>query len=99
MHRSLLLFGGLALGVSASPRCSTGDRCFPNSSVLAAFNSSIGGKLHSERPIGASCYPSDPLYNATACSEVKSKYGDDQWRSDLFGELVIRSPTYSKRRN
>ncbi|KAI0045108.1 FAD-binding domain-containing protein [Auriscalpium vulgare] len=82
----LLLVGFLALEVSATSQCLSGDACFPSLSTLDAFNSSIGGKLHAERPIGAVCYVADTAYNASACADLTARYGDDQYRSDLFGD-------------
>ncbi|KAI0258817.1 hypothetical protein BC834DRAFT_834569 [Gloeopeniophorella convolvens] len=67
-------------------RCLSGDGCFPSTSKLAAFNHTIGGKLFAERPIGAACYPTDPVYNATTCATITQNYPIDQWRSDQFGD-------------
>ncbi|KZP25670.1 FAD-binding domain-containing protein [Athelia psychrophila] len=75
----------LAAGAhAATKRCYPGDSCFPGASALAAFNTSIGSKLHAHIPIGAACYPSDPLYNATECELITANYQVDQWRTDMF---------------
>ncbi|KAI0265565.1 hypothetical protein BC834DRAFT_165693 [Gloeopeniophorella convolvens] len=68
-------------------RCLTGEACFPSAATLAAFNRTIGGKLHAERPIGAVCYPGDPAFNQNACDTVTQNWNWDQWLSFQFGDL------------
>ncbi|KZP23477.1 FAD-binding domain-containing protein [Athelia psychrophila] len=80
----LLVLASATLSAAAARSCSFGEKCFPSLSTLAAFNVSIGGKLHSEVPIGASCYLTSPSYNQAACDEVKSNYQNAQWRANFF---------------
>ena len=91
MISSLLILGSLFLGTAATncPLCLSGDNCFPSDEVLSAFNSSIHGKLHVERPAGAPCYHTDPAYNATYCAAITQNYQNDQWREDVFGACVF----------
>lgn len=84
---SSLLFtavNGAVLHTRRQTYCAPGESCFPNAAELAAFNQSVGGRLYAERPIGAICYPSDPLYNQAACIEQAKYAFQDQWRSDHF---------------
>jgi hypothetical protein len=75
-----------AAGVNYDGRkyCSPEDSCFPSVAELTAFNRSVSGHLHVERPIGAICFPADPAYNPMACAAQSSSSTDDQWISDHF---------------
>ncbi|CAE6387203.1 unnamed protein product, partial [Rhizoctonia solani] len=61
--------------------------CFPPEDVLARFNASISGRLHSERPVGAVCYEGDPSFNQEACNDVAKNTNSSNWR-------VAHFPTY-----
>lgn len=71
--------------------CFVGQSCFPSSTALAAFNSSVGGNLHAQRPIGAVCYKQDPLYDAALCKAEYASFYDDQWLSDHSERYVSDS--------
>ena len=75
-----------AAGVNYGGRkyCALGDSCFPSATELAAFNRSVSGQLHVERPIGAICYPDDPVYNPMTCAIQSDSSSDSQWISDHF---------------
>ncbi|GAB1524539.1 hypothetical protein RhiTH_007693 [Rhizoctonia solani] len=67
--------------------CLADQPCFPPPDVLAQFNASISGRLHSERPIGAVCYKDGPSFNQAACIEVAKNTNSSNWRVEHF-------PTY-----
>lgn len=65
--------------------CAKGSSCFPTQAQLAAFNTSIGGRLYSARPISSVCYAKDPSFSPTACANLQANNFNDQFRSDNFG--------------
>ncbi|KAJ1301730.1 hypothetical protein OPQ81_008963 [Rhizoctonia solani] len=67
--------------------CLAGQPCFPCNSILAQFNSSVSGRLHSERPVGSVCYEGDPNFNQAACNDVANNTLSSNWRIERF-------PTY-----
>ena len=96
----MLAVGGGILGTlafaslpgSVVGKCLVGQRCFPSAAELAAFNASIGGRLHAERPIGAVCYAQDKAFNEQACFAgiANLTWFHDQWISDHFPAYVNR---------
>ncbi|CEL56997.1 6-hydroxy-D-nicotine oxidase OS=Arthrobacter oxidans PE=1 SV=2 [Rhizoctonia solani AG-1 IB] len=96
MTRSILLGACALAAASASvlPRentsagfCLADQPCFPSADVLAQFNATISGRLHSERPIGAVCYQDDPDFNQAACNDVAKNTNSSNWR-------IAHFPTY-----
>ncbi|CAE6524284.1 unnamed protein product [Rhizoctonia solani] len=88
MKKSILL-GAFILTASAQGStggefCLAGQPCFPSESILAQFNSSVSGRLHSERPVGAVCYEGDPIFNQSACNDIANKTSSSNWRVDHF---------------
>ena len=89
VHRGIfavLVFSSLPVAISG--KCLVGQRCFPSASELAAFNTSIGGRLFAERPIGAVCYAKDKDFNEEECYNELPNFFDDLWISDHFPAYV-----------
>lgn len=85
---SSVILGAFASAEIALAKCLAGQGCFPSASELAAFNASIGGRLFTERPIGALCYATDKAFNGQECNTELPNFFDDQWISDHFPAYV-----------
>ena len=72
----------------SSDYCYPGQRCYPSLKELASFNSSVGGRLQSDRPIGAVCYRNDPAFNQAACDTLSANSNSTNWRVEHFGSYV-----------
>ncbi|CAF3730178.1 unnamed protein product [Rotaria sp. Silwood1] len=67
-------------------RClASNSSCWPNASVWQIFNESIDGRLVIPEPSAAVC--NGTIYNATACSIVKTQWSNATWRSDQVGAM------------
>lgn len=67
--------------------CWPGQACFPSDAELNAFNRSVNGALHAQRPVNAVCYRKDTLFNQAQCDEVSANYNSTNWR-------IAHSPAY-----
>ncbi|KAF5362931.1 hypothetical protein D9758_007026 [Tetrapyrgos nigripes] len=59
----------------SSCKCQPGDACFPTTEEWSALSSKLSTPstlLVDQRPMGAVCYPSDPLYDSDACSALNA---------------------------
>ncbi|KAF5343922.1 hypothetical protein D9758_012128 [Tetrapyrgos nigripes] len=56
-------------------KCQPGQSCFPTAEVWTEFQSKLSTPetlIKGQRPMGAVCYPNDPLYNQNACQALNS---------------------------
>jgi hypothetical protein len=88
--RTYCLAIALALSFFPSPtsaavncKCLPGDFCFPNQSVISAFEKTLAHPLIHPHPIAEICFPNDPQFNAAACSTVKNNWNNGAWRASL----------------
>lgn len=97
MRLSAVLGALVVGGASAAPNpndyfssdyCYAGQRCYPSLKELAAFNSSVSGRLQSNRPISAICYQNDPAFNQAACDAQAPNLNSTNWRVDHFSTYI-----------
>ena len=74
-----IVVGLLAQSVVASSRCYYDQSCFPSTTDLTVFNSTVGGRLVAIRPLQSVCYVGSDL-NLGACVDVNINYSNDTYR-------------------
>ncbi|KAJ3011385.1 hypothetical protein HKX48_006864 [Thoreauomyces humboldtii] len=81
---------------SSSCRCLSSDSCFPSTSVLSAFNSTVSGRLVSISPPAISCYPG-PAHNATTCATITNGFDNPYVREQFPGATMHRNTQGDRR--
>ncbi|KAM3081000.1 hypothetical protein ACMFMG_004959 [Clarireedia jacksonii] len=87
MFRAFLIFllvssFYIRLGYSKHCRCIPSSPCWPSAAQWSTFNDSISGKLISNIPIAAPCYPGIHE-NAAQCAAVAASWTDSSFRSSF----------------
>lgn len=72
-------------------RCISGLPCFPDTATLARFNQSLSGRLVVQRPIQASCYASDTLFDLSKCLEYTTNQLNLSFLADHSSSYEIPS--------
>lgn len=81
--KSFFLPGSEANHTANNSRCKVypGDAAWPSDDAWAQLNTLAGGRLlNAPTPLAAVCYPSQPSYNAAACS----KYTVPEWQKSYL---------------
>ncbi|KAF5350794.1 hypothetical protein D9758_010350 [Tetrapyrgos nigripes] len=79
MKRTATALSFLSLGLAASAgrscKCMPGQPCFPTQEEWTAFGSKLSTPetlVVGQRPMGAVCYPNDPLFDVIACQALNA---------------------------
>ncbi|THU86839.1 FAD-binding domain-containing protein [Dendrothele bispora CBS 962.96] len=78
----LLSLSSSLISAQRTCKCLPGQSCFPTTTEWTDFGSRLSTSetlIVGQRPMGAVCYQSDPLYNAEACRALNSSLSGFNW--------------------
>ena len=77
------------------PNYATFERpSWPDITVWATLNTTLGGRLQALRPWAAVCYTDDPLYNPIGCKQVLSNYTNEHTVSSFPYRFAQANPLF-----
>jgi hypothetical protein len=87
MYQLRLSIHFLLCAGAAAQYCQPDQPCWPSPTQWAALNASAHGHLLAVLPEAAVCYPSQPVYSASACTAVQASWNDSYWRRAQPGAM------------